>query len=250
MQPTIQTIVEAGRAFGRGLLHLVYPRVCWVCQQIQPIHERSICSGCSTQLLGDVKPACFRCASTVGPYVDTTDGCPSCRDDRFHFDQAFRLGPYEGLLREVVLRMKVPYGEGLAETFGEFWAEQLAKRLTSLAADAVLPVPLHWWKQHKRGFNQSELLARALAARLGIPCLADRLQRYRWAEDQKGLQGQRRWDNVKGAFRVRPGADLSGRTLILVDDVLTTGATASEAARPLRALKPKRIVLAVLAHHR
>ena len=124
----------------------------------------------------------------------------------------------------------------------------MASRLAPLAADVVLPVPLHWWKHYRRGFNQSSILARALAARLGIPCETGRLQRRRATREQKGLEGDNRRDNVKGAFRARPGTNLADKTIILVDDVLTTGATASEAARPLRALKPKRIVLAVLAH--
>ena len=182
--------------------------------------------------------------------MDTTEGCPSCRGSKFAFDQAFRLGPYEGLLREVVLRMKTRHGEGLAESFAEFWAEHMVAKLAPLAADLVLPVPLHWFRHHRRGFNQSAVLAAALAGRLGIPCQPGRLKRWRHTAEQKSLQGERRVENVKGAFRVRPGSDLAGKTIILVDDVLTTGATASEAAKPLRALGPKCIVLAVLGHGR
>ncbi len=250
MAQILQSILQTGRTLGCGLLHLVYPRVCWVCQQIQPIDERPVCSRCAADLLGDQRPTCFRCASTVGPFVDTIDGCMLCRGTKFAFDQAFRLAPYEGRLPEIVLRMKSPHGEGLAESFGEFWAEQMAVRLAPLNADLVLPVPLHWRKHFRRGFNQSAVLASALSARLGVSCQPRWLKRWRPTQEQKGLLGESRWENVKGAFRVRSGCDLAGKTIILVDDVLTTGATASEAAKPLKALKPKRIVLAVLGHGR
>jgi ComF family protein len=248
MGQILRAIAQAGRTFGRGLLHLVYPRICWVCQQIQPIEENAVCAACAATLVSDTRPTCHRCASTVGPFVDTTQGCQLCRNEKFAFDRAFRLGPYEGPLREVVLRMKSSHGEGLAEVFGAFWAGQMARRLGPLMPDLVLPVPLHWRRHYQRGFNQSAVLAQALAAKLRIPCEPGRLQRWQATADQKSLQGQSRRENVKGAFRLRPGNDVADKTIILVDDVLTTGATASETAKPLRTLKPKSIVLAVLAH--
>lgn len=248
MAGILQHVWLSGRALWHGLVHLAYPRVCWVCQEVQPMDEGSLCRRCIAALLADGRPTCFRCASTVGPFVDTTEGCSACRGRRLAFDQAFRLGPHEGVLREVVLRMKDRHGEGLAEAIAEVWAEQMAARLAALAADLVVPVPLHWTRHFSRGFNQSVVLARALARRLGIPCQPRCIRRWRRTENQKGLQGDRRLENVRGAFRLGSGADLADKTIILVDDVLTTGATASEAAKPLRALKPKRIVLAVVGH--
>ena len=248
MAKILQSLLQNCRMLGQGLLHLAYPRICWVCQQIRSLDESAVCSRCVALLQSDTRPACIRCASTVGPYVDTTNGCGACRGSKFAFNQAFRLGTYEGLLQEVVLRMKNPQGEGLAEVFGHYWAEQLTPRLAPLTADLVLPVPLHWRRQFSRGYNQSAVLARILAARLKVPCQTRRLQRWRATQDQKDLRGQHRWDNVKGAFRVRPGTDLKDKTVILVDDVMTTGATASEAAKPLKAMKTKQIILVVLAH--
>jgi len=253
MRPILATLRSAGRSLGEGLLHLFYPRVCWVCQQIQPPGQPAICGDCASQFTRDDRPTCPRCASTVGPYVELANGCSSCRASPLAFDQAFRLAPYEGLLKETILRMKQPNGEGLAEAVADFWADRLAERLRPLAPDVVLPVPLHWLRQWRRGFNASEVLARALAARLKAPCRPGWLRRCRRTEQQKEFppaETAKRWENVNRAFAVRSGADLAGKTIVLVDDVLTTGATASEAARPMRALKPKSIIAAVVAHGR
>lgn len=253
MAPLGETLLSAGRTLCQGVMQLVYPRVCWVCQQYQPMEQGPICDSCAAQLTQDSRPTCPRCASTVGPFVELAEGCTACRDSKFAFDRAFRLGPYEGLLREAVLRMKHRQGEGLAEIIADFWAERMAAQLQPLAPDLVLAVPLHWLRLCQRGYNPSEVLARSLARRLRLPCRSNWLRRRKRTLQQKTFepaQSAKRWDNVRGAFAARPWADVAGKTLIIVDDVLTTGATASETARPLRALKPRGIIIAVLAHGR
>jgi ComF family protein len=164
----------------------------------------------------------------------------------FHFESVLRLGPYDGLLRDVVLRLKHANGEGLAELVGALWAEHAAPRLRQLGADVVIPVPLHWWRRLQRGYNQSESLARALADHLQLPCRPRWLRRFRHTPRQTVQTPAQRWDNVRGVFRARP--QVKGKTVLLIDDVLTTGGTASEAARALRAAGASRVVVAVLAH--
>ena len=112
----------------------------------------------------------------------------------------------------------------------------------------MVPVPLHWRRRWRRGYNQSEALARPIAARLRLPFRPGSwLRRIRNTPEQKGSgMAAERLENVRGAFRVA-GAELAGRTVLLVDDVLTTGSTASEAARTLRRAGAKRVVVAVLA---
>jgi predicted amidophosphoribosyltransferase len=106
--------------------------------------------------------------------------------------------------------------------------------------------PLLWRRRWWRGYNQSESLARPLAARLGIPCRPSWLRRVRHTPEQKGQNVGAKLENVRGAFRAR-GSGLVGRCVLLVDDVLTTGATAGEAARALRQAGARRVVVAVLA---
>jgi ComF family protein len=198
-----------------------------------------------TSLTVDPHQQCPRCAGNVGPFAQVADGCPHCRHMSFPFDAVVRLGPYGGRLREAILRMKHAAGEGLAELVGEMWAESIGARLRVLGADVVVPVPLHWRRRWRRGYNQSEALARPLATRLGIPCRPSALRRVRNTPQQTSQTAATRLDNVRNAFRARGG--LAGRTVLLVDDVMTTGSTVAEATRALRRAGVRRVVVAVLA---
>jgi ComF family protein len=152
------------------------------------------------------------------------------------------------LLRELILRIKQPNSEMLAEMLGVLWAEHAQARLREIGADVVVPVPLHWRRRWSRGYNQSETLAQALAERLGLPCRPRWLRRVRNTPFQTEQTPAERRANVQAGFRARPRPQLHGRTVLLVDDVLTSGSTASEAARALRAAGAARVAVAVLAH--
>ena len=242
----LSSLAAAARTFAQGLLQLLYPASCWVCGQLLPPPQASFCAACRLALTGDTSPTCPRCASTVGPFANVEQGCLKCRDASFAFDGAVRLGPYEGLLREVVLRMKHARGEGLAEAVGALWAEHDGPRLGQAGAGVVIPVPLHWRRRWARGYNQSEVLARALAGRLRLPCRPTWLRRARATPKQTEQSPAARRENVRRAFRAGPA--VKGKVVLLVDDVLTTGSTAHEAARALRQAGAGRVVVAVLAH--
>jgi ComF family protein len=232
---------------GRGFLHLVYPGHCLTCGRPLGEGQPSFCADCRRALFTDPMPCCPRCAATVGPFGVVDGQCSRCRDEGFGFEAAIRLGPYDGLLRRVILRLKNQRNEGLAEVIGERWAEQEKDRFRALGAEAIVPVPLHFWRRMSRGYNQSLALARSLSPRLGIPCQPGWLRRVRNTPRQTAQTAAGRKENVRGAFGVRPGTPLRGRSVLLVDDVMTTGATAGEAARVLRAAGAARIAVAVLA---
>jgi ComF family protein len=238
---------RAGLDFGRGLLHLVYPGHCLTCGRPLGEDQDSFCADCRRALFTDPVPCCPRCAATVGPFGVADGRCGRCRDEGFAFAAALRLGPYDGLLRQVILRLKKQRNEGLAELIGERWAEQEGERFRALGADAVVPVPLHFWRRMARGYNQSLAVARAVSMRLGIPCERWWLRRVRNTPRQTAQTAAGRKENVRGAFAVRAGVPLRGRCVLLVDDVMTTGATAGEAARVLRAAGAARVAVSVLA---
>jgi ComF family protein len=127
------------------------------------------------------------------------------------------------------------------------WIGRDKQRFQALAADVVVSVPLHWWRRWRRGYNQSAALARGIARHLQIPCFPSWLRRLRNTPDQTLQTPAGRRENVRGAFGARSRAHLKGRTVLLVDDVMTTGATANEAARALRAAGAARVVVAALA---
>jgi ComF family protein len=238
---------DAGREFGRGILGLIYPGLCQHCGRPLAGSEASFCRSCNHLLFEDPRPACPRCAATVGPHGIVDGKCPRCRDAGFAFTAALRLGEYDGLLRQVVLRLKDRRGEGLAEFVAECWAARARAQFAATGAEVIVPVPLHFWRRMWRGYNQSDALARGLARALAIPLERAWLRRVRHTPRQTGQTAAGRRENVHRAFAVRHGALVAGRAVLLVDDVMTTGATATEAARALRAAGASRVAVAVLA---
>jgi ComF family protein len=224
----------------------VYPGHCLTCGRGLLRLEDSLCECCVGELFGDAAAVCPGCAATIGPHAAPDGRCVRCRDAGFAFDGAVRLGEYDGLLRQVVLRLKDRRGEGLAEVLGRCWAAVAAGRLRGLGADVVVPVPLHLWRRLVRGYNQSAALALGVAGGLGLPWHGW-LRRVRHTPVQTGRTATDRRDNVRGAFAVRRGAAVAGRCVLVLDDVMTTGSTASEAARALRVAGAARVVVAVLA---
>ncbi len=153
-------------------------------------------------------------------------------------------GPYEAALKHLICELK--YGRRLADAalLGRLMGE--AARRATMTPDMAAPLPLHGRRLRARGFNQSLELARHVAKVLGVPCAGDALQRTRSTSPQAGKDRAAREMNVRGAFMGSP-AVVAGRVVLLVDDVLTTGATAGEAARALRAAGAAGVLLVVAA---
>ena len=234
----------------RGLVDLVWPRLCGICDTPLGGAEPRInlCSACHAAICHDNVLTCPRCTSTVGPHTDLSTGCTRCRTIPFHFARAVRLGPYEGVLRTAVLRTKQDDGEWLAEELGRTFALARREKLLSGCPEVVVPVPLHWRRRWTRGYNQAEAVARELARSLNCPLRSGWLVRTRSTSHQPTLTPAARWENVRGAFRVRTQESVRGVRILLVDDVMTTGATADAAAAALLQAKAAQVTVAILAH--
>lgn len=222
---------------------LVYPPSCASCSdELVPGSPLALCATCRAALV-DARPACPRCGASLPPGPDPT--CPMCDGRRLRFHAVARLGTYEGALRSAVLRTKRASGRGLAMALGDLLAERAG--LEQFDADVVVPVPMHWMRRAWRGANSAEVIARRLAGRLGLPMRSGLLARRRRTAPQASLPPSRRRANVRGAFRARPHADLPGARVLLVDDIMTSGATANEAARMLAGAGAEFVAVAVLA---
>jgi len=173
--------------------------------------------------------------------------CPSCRTRRFAFHRVVRLGQYDGVLRKAALASKDLSGEACAMAAAELLWQTEQESLFALRPELVVPVPLHWKRRAARGINAADLIAAVLSRRLRVPTEPRCLIRRRNTLPQFGLPPTRRFQNVRGAFTVSTGYDLHAERVLLVDDILTTGATCHEAARALRTAGVRRVAIAVLA---
>ncbi len=232
-----------------GLADLAFPNSCLLCgvQEAAEVRlTRGFCSVCRQSVADDPHECCPDCATTIGPFTDLTSGCPVCRSRSFAFEGVVRLGPYDGLLRTAILRLKSLSGETLAERLGMLFAEVRRDEITRHAPDLVIPVPLHWRRRISRGYNQAEAVAVEVARSFGLPCRAGWLRRIRPTPQQLQPSASAREANVRGAFRPGWGASFKDRTVLIIDDVMTTGSTMSEAARVVRQAGAKKVVAGVL----
>jgi ComF family protein len=140
---------------------------------------------------------------------------------------------YEGTVRELIHRFKYSYRVQLRRPLGLLAAPHLDEFVARFGADLILPVPLHVRRLRQRGFNQALLLAELFARRWGVPVSRNNLQRIRWTEPQVNLSAAERADNVKNAFSLKDPEKLRGKSVLLVDDVYTTGSTVKECSRVL-----------------
>jgi len=164
-----------------------------------------------------------------------------------HFDTVVSLGPYHGELKSAVLRMKRPDGEVLAETMGILYYHDRLNDVLALNPELVVPVPMHWARRLHRATNSAELLAAALSGRLRLRYNPRALIRCRNTLPQRDLPPMKRFQNVRGAFRLHHSAGVKAARVLLVDDILTTGATCSEAAKVLKDAGAAMVAVAVLA---
>lgn len=226
---------------------LFWPRRCLNCDQ-STNHTLCLCQSCIEQFSKDSDPACPRCTSTVGPHTDTSQGCTRCRTQSYRFASAQRWGVYDGRLREAILTMKHRRGESLAEVMGMAWALARKNSLIRATPQAVMAVPLHWRKRWGRGFNQSEVLARSVAEGLGLTFIPNGIRRVKSTPPQADVSATQRRENMKDAFQPWRTRGWKGLRILLVDDVLTTGATADGASAAILAGGAAQVDVAVLAH--
>jgi len=234
----------------RGVGQFIFPNSCLICDSAETENCRfrhGLCIQCVQAVSPKDDSACPRCAMTIGPHTDVSEGCSECRGEALGFESAVRLGPYDGKLRDAVLRIKSSHGEGLAEMLGHVLMERASVKLRASGVQVVVPVPLHWRRRLSRGYNQASAIGRQLAAGLGVKFAPNLLKRIRHTPQQVQPSATARKENVRGAFRMKRDASFPRVPVLLVDDVLTTGSTAGEAARTLREAGASQVILAVLA---
>lgn len=224
-----------------GLLDLVYPPVCGLCGNLADSADRLVCPRCWATIDGFPRPYCLECKS----FLSTNITCPICRKRPVPI---FSLGYFDDRLRAIIYDLKFGGLKPLGRPLGNKLASIIAHFDLAPGIKAIVPVPLHPSIIAERGFNQAEEIAQGVSAGLERPCLSNLLTTTRKTKQQSKLSGSEREQNVRGAFAVRDRENFpAGETLLLVDDVTTTGATLMENIRVLREAGAGRIIAAVAA---
>ncbi len=230
-------------------LNLVFPARCEWCQvEMDAVEEGlPLCDDCRLLLGPKSWPGCPRCGAYGKADADPVLGCDVCRGKRHWFDGVTPLGGYHEKLRGVVLRMKHATRDSLSQAMGRLLVFRRHESLAGLRPDLIVPIPMYWSRRLWRGTNSAEIVAATLGRCLGVRVDGRVLSFCRKTLPQNELPPTMRFRNVRGAFRVRPRRYDKGSRILLVDDVLTTGATCSEAAAVLKKAGAKTVAVAVIA---
>ena len=242
-----------------AVVSVFFPAECRTCDRLLTRASRiPICDDCLAAFLPLSGKLCEICgrpllagSENTSPTGIEVTRCALCRahpgqkESLYSFDLARSYASYDGVLVRAILLLKFERMEPLGQWFAERLAELV--RREALAADVVVPVPLHQQRERERGYNQADLIARPLARRLKIPHGAVLLMRTRPRPDKHLLSLEERWESVRGAFATRAGSVVDNLRVLLVDDVMTTGATLDACARVLRQAGAKSVIALTVA---
>lgn len=231
-----------------GLGDLVFPHNCILCSQYVPDKSLpQLCSPCLAAIEFNGPPFCLRCSRRLEVY--TCEGlCRTCLKYPIAFDQAWGAVIYNDPIQRLLHLFKYQQHTSIRLVFRHLLEESLRRYPVPLGNfDYLLPIPLHPVRFRERGFNQSELIAGIIRKSHNIPILSNALVRTRPTRPQSFLDQKERWTNMEGAFRMKNHISINNNSILLIDDLLTTGATASAAAQTLKQAGAKRVGLLVVA---
>ncbi len=243
-KPNLPKLFRGLVAAGNALLDFVYPPHCLLCRKPLDGETQGLCPGCWLELACVTGPRCDRCGC---PGVVDVGRCPNCLDKVFAFSRMRSLSPFNPSVQRLIHMLKYQGKTSVGKALGRELAVRTRGTVLVRRRPLVVPVPLHGSRRRERGYNQSALIARALGKQLDLTVREDVLKRVRLTTTQTALDQEGRRSNVDGAFRVRRGDAVRERCVLLVDDVLTTGATVNACAEALAAAGAGPISVAVLA---
>ena len=227
-----------------ALLALFYPERCQLCgnAHARP-QEGLVCQACRESIVPLNQPACDRCGLPFPGEIQHRFDCPNCRDRNPAFSRARSAVHAKGSAREAIHLYKYHRAFWLEPFFKEVWVPAAMADLSQTQWDGVVPVPLHPVRQREREFNQAERLGRMLAEALAVPLRLDLVRRRSVTSSQTRLSRTERAENVRNAFEPGVTQRIDGTRWVVVDDVLTTGATTDAVAATLRQLGAAEVVV-------
>ena len=234
--------------FRSTVFQFFLPPQCPCCERFSEEGKQGFCSNCLSQIRWIEPPFCSICGIPFISREVETHPCGACVTHRKYFTIARALGAFEGSLQEAIHRWKYEGKTYLTPFFADWMAEGLNRHWEPGSLDLLIPVPLHTRRLRERGFNQSLLLVRELSRRTGIPYRKTILQKKKSTIPQVNLSRAEREKGLRGTFHVIGKEELSGLSVLLIDDVYTTGATVNECSKVLLRGGAKRVDVLTLAH--
>ncbi len=234
-------------SFFAALMDFAFPPLCHVCGRYIPDAGRlHICPSCMERFPVPATPLCGVCGI---PFHGAGDDhlCSSCLKKPPAFDAARAAIVYDGPGRDLIHSFKYDFRTHLRRPLALLVVRNLSGFVLDRRPDLIVPVPLHRKRLRGRGFNQAVLLGELLAREWSMPLLRRALRRIRWTEPQISLTAEQRAANVRGAFSVPDCGAVSGKRVLLLDDVLTTGSTAQECSRALRKAGASEVLVITVA---
>jgi len=207
----------------------------------------TLCADCFSELAPQLGVACKSCGAPLGPWANSAGKCPHCRGRKFRFKSVTCLGMYDGLLRRLLVEGKWSRASHNLRTLAATFSAARGETLRHLGVDSIVPIPQFWHRRLWRNFNPATLVAAEVSKLLNSPVETRILCRSRHTPPQKRASLAERTAIQQGSFRIRDRHLITDKRLLLVDDVMTTGATCNEATRILLDAGAKECHVAVVA---
>ena len=216
-------------------LAIFYPNICQACGSVPAaLEDGFLCGHCLAEIRFVESPMCEKCGQPFPGEMPNPFTCENCMQQQQSYDLARSSTLSVGLMRDIIHKYKFMSATWLEPFLTRVFLQSAIAELKNKRWDGVIPTPIHPVKQRERGFNQSYRLASCLADQLQVPLMNNVLSRVKFTKPQSVLSRSDRLVNVKSAFAANIDVYLSGKKLILVDDVMTTGATVNACAETLK----------------
>ncbi|MFH1621523.1 MAG: ComF family protein [Candidatus Omnitrophota bacterium] len=233
-----------------SIINIIYPPVCAGCNKpnYNNIINNYICNECFYGIKRHIPPFCLKCGRSLSQIKSINKGaCAACAERQYYFDEAWSVCKYEGTIKDLIHKFKYSQKIQYKEIFQNLFEEFLGAFNILKDIDFIIPIPLHPTRLREREYNQSQILSSLISGIIHKPVVSDILARRRNTKSQIELDEKTRIRNIADCFAIKKSHWLKSKSVLLVDDVLTTGITLSEAAKTIKALNPYKISILTLA---